>query len=171
MNISGDYSTNFKGISSEVLANINKMKPKTKKQVSQFREILDKSPYVDLIWHKDNLALKINKDIKDSFLGTNIVLKKGSIIENVQARYKDQGTYLDITINNLLENENNKKVYLSLDMSSFEDARSIHARFRGMNIPTLGALIDLSEKIRPFVQRIEIIMLDFLYKTSPLKRR
>ena len=88
MNISGDYSTNFKGISSEVLANINKMKPKTKKQVSQFREILDNSPYVDLIWHKDNLALKINEDIKDSFLGTDTVLKKGSIIENVQARYR-----------------------------------------------------------------------------------
>ena len=171
MNISGDYSTNFKGISSEVLANINKMKPKTKKQVSQFREILDKSPYVDLIWHKDNLALKINEDIKDSFLGINTVLKKGSIIENVQARYQDQGRFLEITIKNLLEDENNKKVYLSLNMSSFEDASSIHARFRGMNIPTLGALIDLSEKIRPFVQRIDAITLDFLNKTSSLKRR
>ncbi len=167
MNISGDYSTsfNFKGVSSDVVANLGKIKPETREQFWKYRDTLEKSSFVDLIWHKDDLALKINKNIKDSILGSKVVLKKGSIIESVRPKLSKQGRFLDLNDVKVIENEKNKKINkLMLNMSSYEDASMIHAKVRRLDMPTLGCLIDMSEKVRPYAEKINEIMSDFIIK-------
>ena len=151
MQINNQNSTNFMGIQSKVLKNINNLPASYRKNIAKYKKILEKSDVVDLTYNNSGeIVLKTKDMIKVgpmNYLGEGVELsltpisqtvQRGSKIEctDVQIRQKE-----DITIN------------LILDLGSDKLAEGIMKNFKFIDgyypdkLPILGALLDISERM------------------------
>lgn len=161
MNVNSNVS--FKGVAPEVMQNFEKISRKARVNVAKHYDTLHNSESIDLIADsKGRLAIKIKQLLKGIIDGVNDLKENTIILMSSGTSAHNEGS--EVVIKNLRTCDD-KFINLRLDFGREKDARAITqeidcnaGEFYADKNPILGVAIELSEKIRPLLEKQKEIM-------------